>query len=315
LRCFVLAAAVTLAVLVSPVHAYAEPSTDDLDRQVTTDWEHLEAVVERYNAAREGLAATEAKASRLRTELAPLHAQAEALQNEVSRYAAGLYKNGDADLLAALIAAPARRALVEQLSVVDYLSRQRQQALDALARTQREYAAQLDELARLSARQAAMSQQLAAEKTGIEADIAKLQQRRTQVYGARAGRSAIRDGYVPIFTRDIGGQALRFAFAQLGKAYAWAAEGPGSYDCSGLTKAAWGSVGVQLPHNAAAQWRTVRHVTQAELRPGDLVFYYRDIHHVALYAGEGHIIHAPEVGDVVSVRPMDFAPIFGFGRP
>jgi cell wall-associated NlpC family hydrolase len=311
----VLSATIALTVLASPIHAQAEPSTADLDRKVAADWEQLEVVVERYNAAREGLATTQAKAAKLSQQLAPMHDQVAALRAEVSRYAAGLYQNGNGDIVTALMAAPRPRALIEQLSVVDYLSRQRQQTITTLSRTQREYTAQLAELNQLSSRQAATSEQLNTEKARIEADIAQLQTLRVRAYGGRAARTAVRDGYVPIFTSDAGGKALRFAFNQLGKVYRWAAEGPNSYDCSGLTKAAWGSMGVQLPHNAAAQWRSVQHITRGELRPGDLVFYFRDIHHVAMYAGAGHVIHAPQVGEVISVASVDFAPVFGFGRP
>jgi cell wall-associated NlpC family hydrolase len=138
------------------------------------------------------------------------------------------------------------------------------------------------------------------------------------VYGwraARGSRGRERDSYVPVFTKDAAGTAVRFAYQQLGKSYRFASEGPDTYDCSGLTMASWRAAGTRLPHNAAMQWRTVRHVDRPDLRPGDLVFYYRDIHHVAMYVGDGRIIEAPEVGEVVSIRPIDFAPIRGYGRP
>jgi cell wall-associated NlpC family hydrolase len=78
--------------------------------------------------------------------------------------------------------------------------------------------------------------------------------------------------------------------------------------------AAWRSVGVTLPHNAARQYRTVRRIERAQLRPGDLVFYYRDVHHVAMYIGDGRVIEAPQAGERISMRPVDVAPIAGYGR-
>jgi cell wall-associated NlpC family hydrolase len=59
----------------------------------------------------------------------------------------------------------------------------------------------------------------------------------------------------------------------------------------------------------------VPHVSRAELAPGDLVFYYSDIHHVAMYVGDGQVIHAPNDGETVRVGAMDMAPIAGYGRP
>src|SRR2546423_14294102 len=89
------------------------------------------------------------------------------------------------------------------------------------------------------------------------------------------------------------GVAVRFAYGQLGKPYRWGAAGPNSFDCSGLTMASWKAAGVGLPHSAALQWAQVRHLSRAELKPGDLVFYYGNIHHVAIYIGGGKGSHAP----------------------
>jgi peptidoglycan DL-endopeptidase CwlO len=113
----------------------------------------------------------------------------------------------------------------------------------------------------------------------------------------------------------VAGVAVSFAYAQIGKGYRYAAAGPDAYDCSGLTMAAWAAAGVSLPHNAARQYGSVPHVSRDQLAPGDLVFYYGDIHHVALYVGAGRIIHAPNEGETVRVEPIDLAPIAGYGRP
>jgi cell wall-associated NlpC family hydrolase len=72
---------------------------------------------------------------------------------------------------------------------------------------------------------------------------------------------------------------------------------------------------VTLPHNAARQYSSMPHLTRADLAPGDLVFYYGDVHHVAIYIGNGMVIHAPQTGDAVRAAGMDMAPIHGYGRP
>jgi cell wall-associated NlpC family hydrolase len=124
-----------------------------------------------------------------------------------------------------------------------------------------------------------------------------------------------RDTYLPPYIPGAGGSALRFALAQLGKPYVWGAAGPRSYDCSGLTMAAWRTAGVSLPHSSSLQWAQISHLSRRELRPGDLVFYYRNIHHVALYLGSNRVIQAPTYGEDVSIAPVDLAPIYGYGRP
>jgi cell wall-associated NlpC family hydrolase len=108
---------------------------------------------------------------------------------------------------------------------------------------------------------------------------------------------------------------VRFAYAQIGKPYGWGSAGPNAYDCSGLTSAAWRVAGVRLPHNAARQWYAVTRISRAELRPGDLVFYYNSIQHVGMYVGGGRIVHAPTFGEAVRVERMGYAPILGYGRP
>jgi cell wall-associated NlpC family hydrolase len=97
--------------------------------------------------------------------------------------------------------------------------------------------------------------------------------------------------------------AIGFARAQLGKPYVYGGAGPASFDCSGLTMRAWGAGGVSLPHNAAAQYGTVRHIPFGSLQPGDLVFE-SGLGHVGIYIGGGQMIHAPHSGDVVRVSSM-----------
>ena len=112
-----------------------------------------------------------------------------------------------------------------------------------------------------------------------------------------------------------GYQAALFACNETGKPYVWAASGPNAYDCSGLTLAAWRKVGVYLPHNAAAQRRSMKPISRADLQIGDLVFYFRDLHHVAIYIGNGMVVHAPHAGDRVRMAPIDKNPVHSYGRP
>ncbi|MEV6027228.1 NlpC/P60 family protein [Streptomyces sp. NPDC052036] len=94
-------------------------------------------------------------------------------------------------------------------------------------------------------------------------------------------------------------KVLAFARAQIGKPYVWGATGPGSYDCSGLTQAAWKTAGVTLPRTTYDQVNVGTTVPLADARPGDLIFFYDDISHVGIYIGNGMMIHAPKPGAYV----------------
>ncbi|MBO7939520.1 C40 family peptidase [Streptomyces sp. S9] len=94
-------------------------------------------------------------------------------------------------------------------------------------------------------------------------------------------------------------KALAFARAQIGKPYVWGATGPGSYDCSGLTQAAWKAAGVTLPRTTYDQVTFGTTVSLADARPGDLVFFYEGVSHVGIYIGNGMMIHAPKPGTYV----------------
>ncbi|MFE9055005.1 C40 family peptidase [Streptomyces mutabilis] len=94
-------------------------------------------------------------------------------------------------------------------------------------------------------------------------------------------------------------KALAFARAQIGKPYVWGATGPGSYDCSGLTQAAWKAADVTLPRTTYDQVDAGTTVPVSQAQPGDLVFFYDDLSHVGLYIGNGMMIHAPKPGAYV----------------
>ncbi|MFC8591518.1 C40 family peptidase [Streptomyces atroolivaceus] len=111
------------------------------------------------------------------------------------------------------------------------------------------------------------------------------------------------------------GKVLAFAAAQIGKPYVWGATGPSSYDCSGLTQAAWREAGVGLPRTTWDQVEVGTRVATADLQPGDLVFFYDDISHVGIYKGDGMMIHAPKPGANVREESIYYMPIYGSVRP
>ncbi|MER6613222.1 C40 family peptidase [Streptomyces xantholiticus] len=110
-------------------------------------------------------------------------------------------------------------------------------------------------------------------------------------------------------------KVLAFARDQIGKPYVWGATGPSSYDCSGLTAAAWKAAGVDLPRTTWDQVKVGTRVATADLLPGDLVFFYDDISHVGIYIGDGKMIHAPKPGANVREESIFYMPIYGSVRP
>jgi peptidoglycan DL-endopeptidase CwlO len=121
----------------------------------------------------------------------------------------------------------------------------------------------------------------------------------------------------PVDVPASGGAATAVAAAKskLGSPYVWAAAGPDSFDCSGLTMWAWAQAGVSLPHSSSMQYGSGTKVSVSSLQPGDLVFYGSPIHHVAIFVGGGQVIHAPQTGDVVRYASVDMMPIVGAVRP
>jgi cell wall-associated NlpC family hydrolase len=114
---------------------------------------------------------------------------------------------------------------------------------------------------------------------------------------------------------DQGKRAVEYATAQLGKPYEWGAEGPKTYDCSGLTSQAWAAAGQGIPRTSQEQWKQLDRIDIEDMRPGDLIIYNSDASHVAMYIGDGAIIHAPRPGRTVTIAGAGTMPILGVVRP
>lgn len=109
-------------------------------------------------------------------------------------------------------------------------------------------------------------------------------------------------------------QAVAYAYDAIGSPYVWGATGPDSFDCSGLTQAAYRAAGVALPRTTYTQIEAGRRVSRSELAPGDLVFFYSGNSHVGLYVGGGQMIHAPNPNAPVRLAPVDSMPFSGATR-
>jgi peptidoglycan DL-endopeptidase CwlO len=261
----------------------------------------MQARFDQYTALNALARVAEAKAEKAEADQAALAAKAAKLRDQAAQ-AANLAQSETAAI------AGQRKKLIEELAAAQKISvtlaEKRQKGLEKKAEKERAHAAQV-----------------AAHKAKDQADTAKNQAQLTQDQLAALGEEGGWDDPglpVPAGTTAGAKAAIDFARAQLGEPYVWGAAGPDAWDCSGLTMMAWRQGGVYLPHYSAAQYSETKHITAAQLRPGDLVFWGTSpntIHHVALYIGNGQIIQAPHTGDVVKVSMLySTAPDF-FGRP
>jgi len=217
------------------------------------------------------------------------------------------------------------QALAKAQNISVELAGERQQALEKIA--QQEAA----EAARAKAREEAEAAQLrrSANQSSRDAKSAKQDTRNAENDGRNNPGSSSGGGYVdpgppvngsPPAPGTGAQRAVAYAKRQLGKPYLWAADGPSSFDCSGLTMMAWRAGGKSLPHWSVAQFQQSTRISASQLRKGDLVFWGSSgpgsIHHVAMYIGNGQIIHAPRTGQPVQIASMYYwVPPNYFARP
>ena len=252
---------------------------------------------------------------------------------QVGQVALAQFQNRSLDTAARLFVTPDTEGFLSQVSTVQKVSENQNSALQDYQQAQANLAAlegaaetdlatlaekekQLKSLTDASDKKLAQAKRVLAKLTATQrqqiADAERRATARANALGSQASREASRG---PVTGSGRGAKALAYAKAQLGEPYATNGDGPSSWDCSGLTMRAWGSVGVSLPHSAGQQYNRVRHVAKSDLRLGDLVFFYNDIHHVGLYAGNGQVIHAPRPGKSVEYIKMSYMPYRGAGRP
>jgi cell wall-associated NlpC family hydrolase len=304
-------------VLLAGANAHAAPSAAELERQIDVAWNKLEPIIEQHNGTRLELARQRARSQALGQQIQPLQMQVDLAMSRVGEIAVQIYKGGRTSAMNALLTSGSPTTLADQLTFLDQVARDQQSQISNVAELKAQYEQQKAPLDEAVARLATTEADLAAKEKVINTELKRLEGLRVQLYGSSGGPAAApRPANCP--TADPGGKAgiaVKFACAQIGKPYEWGADGPGSYDCSGLTMAAWLKAGVSLPHNAAAQRREVSSIGRSSLRPGDLVFYYSDIHHVGMYVGGGWIVHASRAGVPVQMRAMDNGDINSYGRP
>lgn len=304
---------VVVGVLAPASAAHADPTVQQIQKQITAQSAALEKIVEQYNKINEDLKATQLAADKIQSDLKPLNDQLDSASKSIGELAASAYKGAPLAGFSSVFEAGDPSTMVDRMTTLDQITKYTDQQIQSFTETKAKADVEKTKLDRVLADQQAQKAGLESQKTKINADIVRLEALRKKVYGSQP-RATTTVASTPPNVSGKAGVAVNFAYAQLGKPYSWGADGPGSYDCSGLTAAAWRAAGVSLPHNAAMQYRALPHLSRGALQPGDLVFYAA-LDHVAIYVGNNQIIQAPTYGERVKVSSVDMMKPYGYARP
>ena len=302
-----MAAVLALAVSVSaPGAAAADPSPAKARAKLVKLNERADDLVEKFNQATETHKKADKKYDTLNAELKRKNKQADTLREDLVETAVSSYRSGPSTGLERLVAEGDPATLLGSMAAFDQIAQNRAAKLRAFEAATEELRDRHD-----AAQQVLAEAQQARDKVrGEKAKVDKLVAEQTKLL-RRLGafRTGDPNSKGVVYTGPASGnagQALRFAFSQIGKPYQYGGTGPGSFDCSGLTQAAWRSAGVKLPRTTWTQWSwgAGRRVPLDDLEPGDLLFS-KGLGHMGMYVGNGKMLHAPQTGDIVKVSDLD----------
>ncbi len=330
---------------------HAEPSIGEVEQRLDTLYHQAEAAQERLHSLNLRLAEKRERLSALRSDLPAQRRVYHQVSDKVAGMAALEAQSVESQLTMTQQFWMSRdpRELLDRMAAQDALSRKKGMTLTRLTTVSRRLREREQQVSRELAAVRAHQQQAVKEENAVDANVAQAEnvlaeleaERRAELRAARAREAerraeALREARAeqqaarqqeaqepsrsrpqpqtsPVSSRA--GAAVDFAMDQIGDAYVYGAAGPDSWDCSGLTMAAWGAAGVGLPHSSSAQFSSAPQVSTSALQPGDLVFYYSPISHVAMYIGNGQIVHASNPSYPVKVDPVNSMPISGAVRP
>ncbi|ETK35423.1 C40 family peptidase [Microbispora sp. ATCC PTA-5024] len=302
---------VTFGAPVVAATADPKPSLKQLSAEVERLYTQIETLTEQYNGERVRLKAAQRSADLAKKNLAKSEAELEVKRQKASLLAQNSYMTGGLGSALALIGNTDPSQYLDQASTTYALEMQQGQevaevskAMDAAARAKASATARQSEVKKLLT-------SLDGQRTKIEKLVKRAESNLySRVAGSVSTGRATRISF-PVVGDGKAAEAARWALSQQMRPYVWGAAGPTSFDCSGLVMAAYQQVGISLPHYTGDQWTAGTHISRDELRPGDLVFFYPDLHHVGIYIGGGYMVHAPHTGDVVRVAPLGNRPFAG----
>ena len=327
----VLIVILSLLVGASPAAAQQDPpDAEDAAQRLEQVNREAEALTEEWHAAKDTLAARQQEVTTLQAAVQPAKdavvaavEDEEQFRIEVDSVALSTFESGNLDQLNALLASRSPQEFLDQMSALETLAVEYREKLDQLMTKVGDTAQkQADADAAVARAQAAVDEAAKAaedvenRKRDAEKRIDEAQRLldRLSPQQRRARNGPTLTGPTSVSGTGIGVQAVKAAMKMLGKPYRFGAEGPSSFDCSGLTSWAFQQVGVTLPRASSQQARVGAPVSRDQLQPGDLVFFYKPVSHVGIYVGNNMMINAPQTGDVVKYSDISSRPITGARR-
>ncbi|MFI2640687.1 NlpC/P60 family protein [Streptomyces sp. NPDC018610] len=318
------AAAVAISAQAANAAPSAKPSKDEVKSKVDELYDQAEQATEKYNGAKEKQEKLQREISTIQDNVARGQQDLNKLRDGLGSMAAGQYRTGGIDPSLQLFLSSEPDDYLDKASTLDQVSGQQADALKKIQDKQRELAQQRAEATAKLKDLAATRTELGEKKKEVQGKLAQAQkllnsltaQEKAALAAAdqtRATRGSERPG-LNSDTGDPGkisagsgraGAAFAAAQSKLGSPYQWSHAGPSTFDCSGLTSWAYAQADVSIPRTSEAQANIgTRIYSQSQLQVGDLVFFFNDIHHVGLYAGNGMVLHAPRSGTVVRYESM-----------
>jgi cell wall-associated NlpC family hydrolase len=309
---------VILAALFPALSAHGAPSRASVQDEINRLARDIAVLDEEYNLSRLALGRLERRIREAEQRRSEAQTHREAIRRAASARAAAVYRAGMPSVLMALFDSQSLFDFDRRMQAVSVVGEWESDLVASLRQAQEradQAAADLRQ-EREGAREQASS--IAAKRRELKRKVEEQRKLLVRVRGAGLPKRVP----VPVAIPELSGPlserarvAVQTALAQLGKPYRWGAEGPDSYDCSGLTMYAWRAAGVSLPHSSRAQYRAAPRVERDQLQPGDLVFFGRPIHHVGMYIGEGNMVVAPQSGDHVRISTIARRDYAGAVRP
>ncbi|MFB8181663.1 NlpC/P60 family protein [Streptomyces sp. NPDC055966] len=328
-RVTVLTTAAAAAVVLSANAANAAPSQklskDQVKAKVDDLYSKAEQASEKFDGAKEKQQKLQKEISTIQDNVARGQQDLNKLRDSLGSLATSQYRSGGIDPSVQLFLSSNPNDFLDKASTLDQLSAQQVDALKKIQDKQRELAQERAEAGEKLKDLSATRAQLEQNKKDVQAKLADAQQLLNTLTAKekqqladqqqRADRSA--SSRVDLgnskAASGLAGAAFAAAQSQIGKPYVYGATGTASYDCSGLTSWAYAQAGVSIPRTSQEQATIgTRISSMSDLQVGDLVFFYGDIHHVGLYAGNGQVLHAPHTGAVVRYESISDMP-FQFG--
>ena len=327
-------AAVTLAtatvgsIALVPGLAHADPNANlnDVKNQVNSLHEQAEKASEAYDQAAGNLAALQHKVDQIQARITAEQTHLTTAQSSLGSLAAAQYRAGGVDSSLELMLSAAPDSFLQQATAMTEVSSHSADAMKTAAEIKRQLDQDKAEASSDLQQLQKTRDQMAANKADIDAKQKQAQAlldsltptQRTQYVQQQDQQNQQNQkppSGLPVPTNARAAAAVAYAEAQVGKPYVYGAAGPRSFDCSGLTMAAWAVAGVSMSHSSSDQAYEFPRVSEADAQPGDLFIYYGSLHHVGIYVGHGTVVHAPYPGTTVQYAPADSMPVAMVVRP